>query len=110
MQAMQETSKWNDGFDINHIYLLDGDKALAYIKKGTTDPFYFKSPMTIDKRRRTFVEVKPSPFKMETPSSVVVVTGSKGQTYEVDTVLRTCTCPSSKYHRGECKHIKSVCK
>jgi hypothetical protein len=52
MQALRETTKWATP---NHTYLLDGTTLVAYIKQGTTKPFYFKSGIKhFDKRGRTF--------------------------------------------------------
>jgi hypothetical protein len=62
MQAYKETTVWNDITNINHTYLLDGDKMVAYIKFGNATPFYFKSPIRIDKRGRKFELLEPSPF------------------------------------------------
>ena len=48
MEAVVETTVWNDSNNANHTYLLDGSKMIAYIKVGDTVPFYFKNPITID--------------------------------------------------------------
>jgi hypothetical protein len=108
MQALLETTAW-PGNTANHTYLLDGNTLIAYIRSGTTVPFYFKSPIKgFDRRARKFDVVSPNPF--ETPvvaSHVVSVEGSKGQTYTVDTSAGTCTCPGYTY-RGACKHVKQL--
>jgi hypothetical protein len=81
---------------------------LAYIKVGSTTPFYFKKPITIDKRGRRFTPVKPNPFKaVKEKSTIVKVSGSKGNVYSIDTVDKTCTCPGYTF-RGSCKHIKEL--
>jgi len=46
MEAVVETTVWNDSNNANHTYLLDGSKMVAYIKVGSTTPFYFKNPIT----------------------------------------------------------------
>ena len=108
MEAVVETTVWNDSNLANHIYLLDGTKMLAYIKVGSTTPFYFKNPITIDKRGRKFSPVKPNPFKaVKEKSTIVKVSGSKGNVYSIDTVDKTCTCPGYTF-RGSCKHIKEL--
>lgn len=116
MLAVKETTVWDSTIQANHTYLLDGDKMVAYIKFGKGDPFYFKSPIRIDKRGRKFEELKKNPFKdwakllkahidvVETPSFIKKVPGSKpGVTYEVNTDENTCTCPGFQF-RGKCKH------
>lgn len=58
MKWMRETTVWEDGSDCNHLYLLDGDKCLAYIKKGSNEHMVFKKPLKFDLRGRTFEVVK----------------------------------------------------
>ena len=94
MEAVVETTVWNDSNKANHTYLLDGTKMVAYIKVGDTVPFYFKNPITIVKRGRKFVAVKPNPFKaVKEKSTIIKVSGSKGNVYSIDTDEKTCTCP-----------------
>jgi hypothetical protein len=110
MESVREVTMWNDSNNANHTYLLDGMKMVAYIKVGDTVPFYFKKPITIDKRGRKFVAVKPNPFKLvKEKSTIVKVSGSKGNVYSVDTDEKTCTCPGFTY-RGSCKHITELVK
>ena len=105
MQAIREITKWDWEYQPNHTYLMDGYKAVAYIRKGTTIPVYFTTPMTINKRGRQFVTLKKNPFKnVVTSANIVRVAGSKGNVYEVDTVEKTCTCPGWLY-RNKCKHL-----
>lgn len=118
MIAVKEITVWKDGTTANHTYLLDGDKLIAYIRNGTTEPFYFKSPIKgFSRSYRKFEELKPSPFKdwdkllkahvdvAEVPSYIKKVAGSKpGVTYEVNTEEHTCTCPGFTF-RGTCKHV-----
>jgi hypothetical protein len=87
-----------------HIYLLDGNNLVSYIKSGELEPFYFKNPIKgFDKRGRKFEAVKPNPFK-ERKSNAITVTGSKGQVYYIDAEARSCTCPGFQF-RGACKHL-----
>jgi hypothetical protein len=115
-QAYRETTAWADGNTaINHTYLLDGDKMIAYVRIGTTVPFYFKNPIRIDKRGRKFELVDPNPFELvptvalvqETSANIVEIEGSKGARYILDKALCTCTCPGFTY-RGTCKHVKEL--
>jgi len=110
MEAVREVTEWSDSNQANHTYLLDGMKMVAYIKVGDTVPFYFKNPITIDKRGRKFVAVKPNPFKkIKEKSTIIKVEGSKGNVYSIDTEEKTCTCPGFSF-RGTCKHIAELVK
>ena len=101
MEALRETT---GGQFPPHIYLLDGNNLVSYIKSGETEPFYFKNPIKgFDKRGRKFEAVKPNPFK-ERKSNAITVTGSKGQVYYIDAEARSCTCPGFQF-RGACKHL-----
>jgi hypothetical protein len=101
MEAIRETT---GGLFPAHTYLLEGSTLVAYIKKGESEPFYFKAGIKgFDKRGRKFEAVKPNPFK-ERKSNAITVTGSKGQVYYVDAEARSCTCPGFQF-RGACKHL-----
>lgn len=108
MEAVVETTEWSGDIQPNHKYLLDGAKVLAYIKQGSTTPFYFKSPLTIDKRGRKFVALNPNPFKkVKEKSTIVKVSGSKGQVYSIDTEANTCSCMGFQF-RATCKHLVAI--
>ena len=102
MEAVRETT---GGLFPAHIYLLDGNNLVSYIKTGETEPFYFKNPIKgFDKRGRKFESVTPNPFKVKTQSNLIKVKGSKGNEYTIDTDAQTCNCPGFTF-RGACKHL-----
>lgn len=105
MEALKETT---GGLFPAHIYLLDGTTLVAYIKAGTTEPFYFKNGIkNFDKRGRSFVKADKNLFKVHVETAVIEVQGSKGKTYYVDPETRTCTCPGYTF-RGNCKHVEAL--
>lgn len=108
MEALQETTVWK-GVEkqVNHIYLFDGTKAVAYIPFGTGKPFYFKKALPIDRRGRKFIKADSKLFKVKVKSNLIEVKGSKGNSYWVDPEAKTCTCPGFSF-RGACKHVKEI--
>lgn len=50
-----------------------------------------------------------APEKKNGNTNTVKVDGSKGQTYTVDVINKTCTCPGFTY-RGTCKHVDEATK
>lgn len=107
MEAVVEITEWSGDIQPNHKYLLDGAKVLAYIKQGSTTPFYFKTPLTIDKRGRKFAPLKSNPFKVKEKVTVIKVSGSKGQVYSIDTEANTCSCMGFGF-RGKCRHLSEL--
>lgn len=109
MQAVREITEWDSNSSrLNHDYLLDGDKIIAYRPAGSTEIRRVGAGLKIDRRGRKFLQLEPDPFEDFDPvpdSIFVVVQGSKGQTYVINTQDRSCTCPGFTY-RGDCKHIK----
>jgi hypothetical protein len=102
MEALRETT---GGLFPAHIYLLDGNNLVSYIKSGETEPFYFKNPIKgFDKRGRKFATVTPNPFKVKTQSNLIKVKGSNGKEYTIDPEAKTCNCPGFTF-RGACKHM-----
>jgi len=118
-EAYLETTQWADTTGCNHTYYLSGDKMLAYIRHGASEPFWFRAPITISRSGRKFQRVDATVFEnslgilsaMLPPAKdpdVVEVVGSKpGTVYLVNTVDKTCTCPGYTF-RGSCKHIKEL--
>jgi hypothetical protein len=109
MRAVKEITNWDLDFQPNHIYLLDGEKLIAYIPANSTVPSYLKNPMRIETRNRKFIDLDTSPFAITVKSSLVEVKGSKGDTYFVDPDKGSCSCSGWKF-RGTCKHVKEVLK
>lgn len=114
-KAYKETTVWEDGNTaINHTYLLDGDRMIAYMRTGTSVPFYFKTPIRISRSGRKFELVEPNPFDL-VPHVVIAqelantreIDGSKGAKYILDLDAKSCTCPGYTY-RGTCKHVKEL--
>ena len=108
METYQEITQWESTFQPNHIYLLDGDKIMAYVPNGSDTIIWLKTPIRIDKRFRKFIELKgtDSPFVQEEEKDLIhFVLGSKGETYTVNVTKYTCSCPGFTY-RGDCKHLK----
>ena len=115
MKVFQETTDWGTASAVNHIYFLSDskDKMYAYInKEGRIDEV--KTPYRFHVKGRKFKEVpnvwgfKPrSEIEPETTGETHRVAGSKGTIYTVtnDHGSWTCTCPASKWQRGDCKHI-----
>ena len=101
MEALRETTDWATP---NHTYLLDGTTLVAYIKQGTTEPFYFsKGIKHFDKRGRKFEKADIGLFEASASSNLIEVQGSKGAVYWVDPDAHSCTCPGFTF-RGKCKH------
>jgi hypothetical protein len=106
MEAVREITKWKPGFEqINHDYLLDGDRILAYRKHGENTNNTLSGTIKIDRRGRKFTKLDPNPFtEFKKKSMVVEVSGSKGETYYLNRDEQTCTCPGFTF-RGTCKHL-----
>lgn len=107
-EAFLETTNW-DGKALNHVYLMEGDKAIAYQNALTGQVLYFTTPYQLIKRGRTFVKAVLSPFKASNTPGLIEVKGSKGETYYVNPVEKSCTC-SGYIFRSKCKHIDAAGK
>ena len=110
MEALKEVTVWEVEYrQPNHTYLIDGDKAVAYIRWHEGKPEFFKTPQKLDKRYRKFEKADISLFEVEDRKDPVIleVPGSKGAVYYVNTETGTCTCPGFTF-RGACKHTKEL--
>lgn len=103
MKAVKEITVWDEAYQPNHTYLVDGDKMIAYIPKGSVVPFYFSQPIAFSTKGRKFADVTPSPFTKVIVDTRVPVAGSKGEIYMVDPVTLSCMCTSYRF-KGKCRH------
>lgn len=119
---MEEVTVWNmSGRQPNHVYLMSGDKALAYVKWGKGEPIYFRTFQRIDRRGRKFVEVKKNPWKFDLSidtqeeqaskptGQTWQVSGSKGSQYIVslENGRWSCTCAGHGF-RSRCRHVDEL--
>lgn len=122
LKIMQEVTEWsNFSRQPNHVYLMSGDKAYAYVKWGKGKPFYFRSFQRIDRRGRKFIEVKHNRWKFDLSITVDqeqpitplgrtwTVAGSKGNQYTVTLSQGSwsCTCPGHGF-RNRCRHVDEL--
>ena len=117
MKAFQEITEWSTDFVMpNHVYFLSDskDKMYGYVKSGTDEIKEMNSPYRFKASGRKFKEVNNrwgfnprDEVEVESIGQQYQVPGSKGAIYTVtnDSGLWTCTCPASKWQKGECKHI-----
>lgn len=115
MKTLQEiTPDW----DIpNHVYFVNDtkDKMFAYVKKSTGELQEFKNPLPFSASRRKFKEINniwgffPKEELIHIGESWRVP-GSKGSVYTVteERGSWSCSCPASKWQKGDCKHIKQI--
>jgi len=118
MKAFQEITEWDSDFAVpNHVYFLsDGrDKMYGYVRESDGVVQTMRTPYRFNTRGRKFREVKNVwnfgvEEVSETRGQEHKVAGSNGAIYTVtnDRGSWTCTCPASKWSKGECKHIKGL--
>jgi hypothetical protein len=116
MKAFQEITEWATDFAMpNHVYFLSDakDKMYGYVKAGTGEIQEMNTPYRFKASGRKFREVEniwnfsvedqPEPTK----GREYRVSGSGRNVYTVtdDAGSWSCTCPASKWQKGECKHI-----
>jgi len=121
-KIFKEVTEWKVPYrQPNHVYLMSGDRVLAYSRWGDSDPEYFTNPNRIDRRGRKFVEIKNNPWGFDLRVSVEsdseqkpkgqtwTITGSKGNEYIVslDGGRWSCTCPGHGF-RGRCRHVDAL--
>ena len=116
MKAFQEITEWDTDFVMpNHVYFLSDskDKMYGYVKSSTGEIQEMTTPYRFKASGRKFQEVAntwnfavddvPEPAK----GREYRVTGSGRNVYTVtdDVSVWSCTCPASKWQKGDCKHI-----
>jgi len=116
MKAFQEITEWGCEFAVpNHVYFLSDakDKMYGYVQAGTGIVQTMRTPYRFHTRGRKFKEVSNIwNFGVEETHEPVRgreyrVPGSGKNVYTVtnDRGSWTCTCPSAKWQKAECKHI-----
>ena len=119
MKAFQEITAWDSDFAVpNHVYFLsDGrDKMYGYVRASDGVVQTMRTPYRFHVRGRKFREVENVwNFGMEEEVSQTrgkehKVLGSRGNVYTVtdEGGAWSCTCPASKYQKGDCKHITAL--
>ena len=115
MKCFQEITEWEVDFPMkNHVYFLNDskDKMYGYVKGSTGEIQEMATPYKFKVSGRKFKEVANT-WRFSPQEELVLVgethrvPGSKGAVYTVtnDRGAWTCTCPASKWQKGECKHI-----
>ena len=115
MKAFQEITEWSTEFAVpNHVYFLSDskDKMYGYVQASTGIVKTMSAPYRFRASGRKFKEVNNTWGFFPKEELVLVgethkVPGSKGAVYTVtnDRGSWTCSCPSAKWQKSECKHI-----
>ena len=115
MKAFQELTEWSTEFAVpNHVYFLSDskDKMYGYVKTSTGEIQEMATPYKFKASGRKFREVINRWGFFPREELVLVgethkVPGSKGAVYTVtnDRGSWSCSCPSAKWQKAECKHI-----
>ena len=115
MKAFQEITEWSTEFAVpNHVYFLSDskDKMYGYVKASTGEIQEMGQPYRFKASGRKFREVINRWGFFPREELVLVgethkVPGSKGAVYTVtnDRGSWSCSCPSAKWQKAECKHI-----
>jgi hypothetical protein len=115
MKTITEITEWNLDYKIpGHTYFVSDskDKAFAYVKAGSNTIEEFNKPYRFSTTGRKFQEVNNTWGFFPREELVLVgetfrVPGSRGAVYTVtnDRGAWSCSCPSAKWQKSECKHI-----
>lgn len=108
MKVLREVTEWATDIQPNHVYLVEGDKIVAYQPHGTGAVVHFAHRSRLDRARRKFKEEPVDSAlwgnSVKQPAHIVTVPGSKGASYEVNLQEGSCTCSGYRF-RGNCKHL-----
>ena len=86
---LKETTEWQDvTVPPNHIYIMNGNDAIAYLPWCKGDPVFFNSPLPINKRYRKFVELKDSKLLSLIPKKYFVEKKKEKQELKPTTNIR----------------------
>ena len=115
MKCFQEITEWSTEFAVpNHVYFLSDskDKMYGYVRASTGEIQEMATPYKFKASGRKFREVINRWGFFPREELVLVgethkVPGSKGAVYTVtnDRGSWSCSCPSAKWQKAECKHI-----
>ena len=116
MKIIEEITEWDTEYAVpNHVYFVNDskDKMFAYVAAGSLKVQEFKKPIKFSVSRRKFQEVANTwgYTSDEQPTGQTwKVAGSKGAEYVVtnDRGTWSCSCPSAKWQKLECKHIQKL--
>jgi len=100
IEILQEVTDWGDYPVKNGIYHVNSAGQLVQ-----HNDVVFKNPIKqFSKSYRKFVKIGERPEEFS--KNVIVVNGSKGNTYTIED--GKCSCPGFTF-RGDCKHVKEHC-
>ena len=107
IEILQEVTDWGKYKVNNGVYHVNSSgKLVAYQVNQKSEVQVLNVPSTqFSKARRKFVKIGER--EEELASHIIEVKGSTGNTYYIDTIKKTCTCPGFTY-RGNCKHVKEI--
>jgi hypothetical protein len=118
VKAFKEITEWDTDFVMpNHVYFLSDskDKMYGYVKSSTGEIKEMSTPYRFKASGRKFTEVANTwgffPKEELIPvGETFKVPGSKGAVYTVtnDRGEWSCSCPSAKWQKSECKHITAL--
>jgi len=101
IQVLQEVTDW----PYKGVYHVNNSGHLVAYQSTIYSPVEkYKKPIKIfSKSGRKFKLIKEYEEKITEDKNVIVVKGSKGNTYTITDGV--CSCPGYTY-RGDCKHVK----